>query len=269
MPQSSAFAPETTVDAFLGGRVEAVQPAKGYHRAGLEAVLLGASLDPGFQGKVIDLGAGTGVAGFSAAARCPGATAVLVERDPVAAACAREALRREANHPFSGRVAIVETDIARRDGLEAGKAGAVLSNPPFRDPAAGSRSPAARRAEAHVLAEGGVDPWFRAAASLLRPGGNITMIYRADGIAELLEAAKGRFGALDLLPVLPREGEVAHRVLLRGIKGSRAPLRLLPPLVLHGPSGNRFRAPVEAILRDGAALADAIPAWQTSRTRPS
>jgi len=61
--EGTASAP-VTVDAFLGGRVEAVQPAAGHHRAGLEAVLLAASLDSRIAGTIVDLGAGVGVAGF-------------------------------------------------------------------------------------------------------------------------------------------------------------------------------------------------------------
>lgn len=257
-----------TTDAFLGGMVEALQPAAGHHRSGLEAVLLAASLPAQARGFVIDLGAGAGVAGLCAAARCPGISVALVERDPVAASCAREALRRPANRSFAGRVAIVETDIAKREGLEPGSADHVIFNPPFRDAAAGTASPSSARAGAHVLAESGLDPWFRAAAALLKPRGVAAVIFRADGLDLLLDAAKGRFGNLDFLPIAPRAGEPAHRLLMRGVKGSRAPLRLLPPLVLHG-AGNGFRPEVEAILREGADLAHAAPSWRRNADAPS
>ena len=250
-----------TVDAFLGGLVEAVQPAVGHHRSGLEAVLLAASLPATARGLVIDLGAGAGVAGLCAAARCPDLSVMLVERDPVAADCARAALERPANRSFAGRIKVSESDIARRDGFDSAAAEHVISNPPFRSAAGGTVSPASARAGAHVLADSGLDPWFRAAAALLKPGGSVTVIFRADGLDLLLAAAKGRFGNLDLLPVAPRDGEPAHRLLMRGVKGSRAPMRLLPPLVLHG-EGNGFRPEVEAILRDGADLRFAAPSWR-------
>jgi tRNA1(Val) A37 N6-methylase TrmN6 len=250
-----------TVDAFLSGRVEAVQPSVGHHRSGLEAVLLAASLPAATRGVVVDLGAGAGVAGLCVAARCPDVSVTLVERDPVAAACAREALRRPANQSFAGRVGLAETDIASREGLRNASADHVIFNPPFRDAAAGTVTPASARAVAHVLADSGLDPWFRAAAALLTSGGTATVIFRADGLELLLAAAEGRFGNLDLLPIAPRDGDPAHRLLMRGVKGSRAPLRLLPPLVLHG-EGNGFLPEVEAILRDGAPLADAAPPWR-------
>jgi hypothetical protein len=40
---------------------------------------------------------------------------------------------------------------------------------------------------------------------------------------------------------------------VQAVKGSRAPLQLLPGLMLHG-AGNGFRPEIAAALRDGAPL---------------
>jgi tRNA1(Val) A37 N6-methylase TrmN6 len=265
--------PAVTVDAFLGGKVEALQPAAGHHRSGLEAVLLGAALDSRIAGTVVDLGAGAGVAGFCAAARCKRAKVVLVERNPELIACARDALARPANAAFADRVRLVAADIAApqadRERAGAGRdlADHVLLNPPFHD--RGTRSPAKARASAHVLAAGGLDPWLRAAASVLKFGGDVTVIFRADGLADLLAAAARRFGGAEIMPVLPRPEQPAHRILVRAVKGSRAALKLLPPLVLHGEEGSAFTPGVEAMLREGRALASVNRAWHGGRARPS
>lgn len=256
---------ETTIDAFLGGRVEVVQPVSGHHRAGLEAVLLAASLPANTRGTVVDLGAGAGVAGLCIAARCPDSAVKLVERDAVAVECARAALDRTANSIFAGRVDIVEADIKGGAGLSQGIADAVVFNPPFYDSITASVSPSSARASAHVLSEGGLDPWFRAAAALASPGGIATIIFRADGLDLVIAAAKGRFGALDILPISPRTGEPAHRILIRGVKASRAPLRILPPMVLHEKTGNHFRPEIDAILREAAELASVVPSWNRGR----
>lgn len=264
-----------TIDAFLGGRVEAVQPAAGFHRAGLEAVLLAASLESRITGTVVDLGAGVGVAGLCAAARCRRARVVLVERDPVAIDCARRALARPANADFAARVRIVAIDIAapEADRAEAGMgrdlADHVIINPPFYAASSGTSSPKPARAKAHVLERGGLESWFRAAASVLKFGGDVTVIFRADGLEAVLGAAARRFGAVDIMPVQPRPAEPAHRVLVRAIKGSRAALRLLPALVLHGETGNAFTPAVDAVLRDGRGLGSAGRAWHAGRGRPS
>jgi tRNA1(Val) A37 N6-methylase TrmN6 len=256
---------ETTIDAFLGGRVEAVQPASGHHRAGLEAVFLAASLPATISGTVVELGAGVGVAGFCIAARCPEPTITLVERDAIAAECARAGLARRANRDFAGRVNILEADIKGHAGLAQGTVDAVVFNPPFYDSGSASASPAWARAGAHVMDEGGLDPWFRAASALTRSSGTATIIFRADGLDLVIDAAKGRFGGLDILPIAPREGEPAHRILVRGVKASRASLRLMPPVVLHEESSNRFRPEIDAILREAAALESVLPKWNQRR----
>lgn len=274
-PPSAAGSPAVTVDAFLGGRVEAVQPASGHHRSGLEAVLLAASLDSRISGTVVDLGAGAGVAGFCAAARCKRARVVLVERDPELIDCARDALARPANVAFADRVRLVAADIAapqaERERAGAGRdlADHVLLNPPFYERAGGTRPPAKARASAHVLAAGGLDPWLRAAASVLKFGGDVTVIFRADGLADLLAAAARRFGGAEIMPVLPRPEQTAHRILVRAVKGSRAALKLLPPLVLHDAEGSAFASGVEAMLREGRGLASVNRAWHGGRARPS
>ena len=261
-----ALAMDVTVDAFLGGRVEAIQADDGSHRAGLEAVLISATVDAAFGGTLVDLGAGTGVAGMCVAARCPAARVILVERDRRAVAAARAALSRPANGAFAGRISIVVTDIAAPEaarvaaGLARGIADAVILNPPFRPGDEGTQSPA--RAAAHVLAEGGLEPWFRAAASVLKPGGRVVAIFRAEGIGDLLAALSGRFGAAEILPIHPRASLPAHRILVGATKGSRARPQLLPAIALHGPEGGAYLPTVESILRDGASLSEAHPAWR-------
>jgi tRNA1(Val) A37 N6-methylase TrmN6 len=266
----SEFPTETTVDAFIGGRVEAVQPMGGHHRSGLEAVLLGASVDSDFAGTLIDLGSGVGVAGMVAAARCSNARTLLVDRDETAVACARAALTRPANQAFAPRVSVVAADVEapegerERAGLRRASADVVLTNPPFHVPATTTPPPGAARSAAHVLGGGGLDAWMRAAASALKPAGRLVVIFRADGLAGLMQAIGARFGGADILPIQPRDGEVAHRVLVRAVSGSRAGSRLLPPLVLHGETGGAYLPAVERILRDGAGLSEIHSAWRSA-----
>jgi tRNA1(Val) A37 N6-methylase TrmN6 len=260
--------PEPTVDAFLGGRMEAVQPSDGRHRSGLEAVMLAAAVDSAFHGTVVDLGAGAGVAGLVLAARCPAARVILVERDEQAVACAREALARPANSALADRVTILVGDVSASEhsraaaGFGRGIADAVIMNPPFWPPTEASAAPDGARAAAHMLGEAGLEPWFRTAASLLVPGGWLTVVFRADGLAALLDGLGRRFGAIDILPIHPRAGLPAHRILVGAIKGSRASTRILPPITLHGPAGGTYLPEAEAILRHGAGLAEFFPAWR-------
>ncbi len=254
---ASTVVPAST-DAFLGGRLMAVQPLSGHHRAGLDAVFLAAAVDPSFAGSLVDLGAGTGVAGMAVAARCGEARVTLAERDVAASECAWAALALPANRMFAGRVSLVAVDAldpAAREkaGLDPASADAVIMNPPFHEAAAGTAPPARSKAAAYVL-EAGLEPWFRAAASLLKPRGSLAVVFRADRLDALLAACGRRFGGVAILPIAPRAGMPATRVVLCVRKGSRAPLRLLPPLVLHADADNTFLAAAQAVLRDGAAL---------------
>ena len=78
---------------------------------------------------------------------------------------------------------------------------------------------------------------MRTCAGLLRPGGRLGMIHRADALPGCLRVMERRFGAVAVRPVLARAGDPAIRVLISATKASRAPFSLLPPLVLHGPDG--------------------------------
>ena len=257
---------ETTTDAFLGGLVEAVQPARGHHRSGLDAVILAAALGDGVRGRIVDMGAGAGVAGLSLAARAKAARVVLAEREVELVGCARQALGRPGNTKFADRVDVVCVDLLAGEARKTAELlpesfDHALMNPPFHDPGSVRASPDDFRARAHVLGAGGLDDWFRAAAALIRPQGTLAAILPADRLPAVLTACEGRFGGLAVLPLHPRAEEPATRVLVRGIKGSRAMMRLLPGLILHGEAGSAFLPGLVAILRDGASLADIHPVW--------
>jgi tRNA1(Val) A37 N6-methylase TrmN6 len=258
---------ERTVDAFLGGLVEAVQPRSGHHRSGLEAVLLGSALPSDLAGMVVDLGAGAGVAGFCAAARCRRADVLLVERNAELLALAAEALDRPANRAFRGRVRLAHVDIARPEteriaaGLARGEAAAVITNPPFHDGRTVREPDSLGRREAHILPDG-LETWIRTAASVLRPGGVLVIVTLAASLPGLIASLSGRFGRARLLPLHARPTLAAERLLVAAVKGSRAPLELLPGLVLHGGEGSGFTDSLEGVLRRGVGLADIHPAWR-------
>jgi tRNA1(Val) A37 N6-methylase TrmN6 len=245
---------QSSADTLLAGRVSLRQPVRG-HRAGTDAILLGACAPPEASGKALDAGAGVGAAGLVALARAPALDVTFVEIDATAAALCNENV--EANG-FSGRARAVRADLMtaktrRAGGLKDGAYDLVLTNPPFHEPGGVRVSPDADRARAHV-AEGGLETWMKASLALLAPGGLFLMIHRADALPAILAAAGGRIGALRLLPVLPRENEPAIRLLVAGRKGSRAPLAILPPLVLHGQDG-RFTPRAAGLHRGEAGIA--------------
>ena len=210
------------------------------HRVGLDAVLLSAAAGTA-QGLVVDVGAGVGAVGLALARRSPGARADLVEIDDEAAALARE---NAAANGLAERVRVVVADATsaaarRAQGLVDGAADLVVTNPPFYRPGETRVSPDPGRARAHALADG-PDPlglWLKASLALLAPGGRFAMIHRPDALPAIYASLGARLGDVAVLPVYPREGAEAIRVLVTGVKGSRAPARLRPALVLHEADG--------------------------------
>ena len=155
------------------------------------------------------------------------------------------------------RARLVTADILARGfpGAEPGLAGwadVVLTNPPFVAAGTVRRSPSALKAAAHVL-EGALDDWLRAALKCLAPKGKVVVIHRADAVPILLAGLAGRFGDVRLRFVHPRADAPAHRLLVQATRGSRAPLTVLPPLILHGPDG-AFTPEAAAIHAGTAAL---------------
>lgn len=247
-----------TEDAFLGGALMIRQPVKGY-RAGVDAVLLAAAVAgaDGDQPTVLDAGAGVGTAGLSVARRLSGASVVLVEREAPLAQLARGNIRQNG---LSDRARVVQCDLVEAAADELSAAGLspdtfdhVLANPPFHAEGYGTPAQSDLKAVSHAMPPATLDHWLRFLARMCRPGGRASVIHKADALAEVLDAFGRRFGGLLVLPIHPRAGEPAIRVLVQGIKGSRAPLRILAPAILHG-EGHDFTRGASAVLRLGAAL---------------
>ena len=138
-------------------------------------------------------------------------------------------------------------------GLLPDSVDVVLMNPPFNDPARHRGSPDQARHTAHVAMEETLHAWVHAARRILRSNGVLTLIWRADGIADVLAALARGFGGLAILPVHGEAARPAIRVLVRAVKGGRAPTRLLPGLMLN----SEARAPqteITEILEGRAAV---------------
>ncbi len=229
--------PEITYDSLLGGRLRLRQLASG-HRAGTDALLLAALTPPDTRGMVLDVGAGAGAVGLVAAFRAPCAHIGLVEIDKMACALARDNIQANA---LEARLSVYQADILapasrRAAGLVDEQAALVLTNPPFFDAGSVRVTPDSARARAHVAAAPLAD-WLRASLALLAPGGVFAMIHRADALADCLGSIGRRLGSLRIRPVQPRVDSPASRVLFYGVKGSKGPLRLEAPLVLHERDG--------------------------------
>ncbi len=247
-PVSATALAACTSDRLLGGRLTIRQPERGY-RAAIDPVLLAAAVPAKAGQSVLEAGTGVGTAALCLATRVEGVSIVGLEIDAATADLARANV---ALNGFEAAITIALGDILDPPGeLRERSFELVMSNPPYH-PAATPPSPDARKALA--TREGvSVADWVHACLRRLQPGGRLVLIQRADRLPELLAELAGRTGDIEIVPLWPKAGRPAKRVLVRCRKGARGAARLVPGLVLHRSDG-KYSPAAEAILRDGADL---------------
>lgn len=230
-----------------------LQPRTGY-RAGIDPVLLAASVAATPGQSVLELGCGAGVAILCLGARIPGLHLTGVE---VQAAYADLARRNAALNAQT--LDVVQADLrALPAALRQRSFDHIIANPPYYDRDHGTASQDAGR----DMALGGQTPlkdWIDAAARRLAPRGYLTMIQRAARLPQLLCALQGGLGSVVVLPIAGRAGRPAHLVIVQARKGGRAAFRLCAPLILHEGAthhhdGDSYTPRITAILRSAADL---------------
>jgi len=245
---------DLTHDRFLDGKLRVWQPKAGY-RAGIDPVLLAATVPAQAGDSVLELGCGAGVASLCLSARVPGLDLAGVEVQPGYAELAqRNAV--ENGHDMAVHCADLR---ALPDAVLQCNFDHVIANPPYylrdRGTAASDAGRETALGEATPLAD-----WIDAATRRLKPKGHLTVIQDAERLPALLSALDDRLGNVRVLPLAPRVGRPAHLVILQARKIGRAAFRLLAPVVMHegvAHDGDResYTAEIRAVLRDGAALA--------------
>jgi len=251
--------PAHTVDAFHRGNFWLVQPKGIGHRAGVDAMILAASVPSGFSGRVADFGSGAGAAGLAVASRCPGATVTLFEQSPEMAYFARLSLCYPRNDHLRDRASLIVADVAltgaarEAAGLATNSFDFVVMNPPF-NAARDRTTPDELKRRAHVMEVGLFDAWLRSAAAVVRSRGGLAVIARPVSLDPVLAAITGRFGSAEIVPVYARANTPAIRIVVRARRASRGQLSLMPPLILHEPSGDGFSARADSINNGRASL---------------
>lgn len=243
-------ADDPSCDAFLGGLLHLWQPRKGY-RAGVDPVLLSATIPAVCGQRVLELGCGVGAAILCLGARVEGLSLTGVEREPTYAALAE--------NNGGGQLEVVQADIAELPlTLRQRQFDHVLVNPPYwrRDASVAANNPIRERAlgEQTPLAV-----WIATASKRLAPKGQLHVIHRAERLPDLIAALPSDMGSIEVLPIAAREGRAAERIILRARKSGRADFRLSAPLILHRGAGHldgdQYTDAVRNALRKGQALA--------------
>lgn len=235
-----------TEDALLGGRVQLLQPARGY-RVAVDAVLLAAAVDAAPGQRILDLGAGVGAVGLCLAARLPGCSVVGIE---LQAALAELAERNASLNSMADRVRTVVHDLAKPLPADLGRFDHIVTNPPYLAAAVADPSPNPSKALATVESSADLARWLAVATAAAQAAGTLLVIHRSDRLDEILSHL-GRLGWGD---VTVKRLPPAARVLVRARRADRPTRRDAPALTLHRPGGG-YTDEAEAILRDAGPLA--------------
>jgi tRNA1(Val) A37 N6-methylase TrmN6 len=243
--------PPISQDALLDGRVRLLQPVHGY-RVAIDAVILAASIEAEANESILDVGAGVGAASLCLAARVPGCRVVAVEMQRELAALAA---RNAQLNGVEARLETIIADVARRmpPRLAPGTFHHVMTNPPHLAQDSGSHPPDGGKALANVESSADLAAWLNFCLIMVRSKGTVTVVHRADRLAEILALLHGKAGEIVVYPLWPMEGRAARRVLVRARKSVATPLRLAAGLVLHEDNG-AYTVEAEEILRHAAPL---------------
>jgi|GEM_PF-19404 len=238
---------DVTDDEFLGGALKIYQSKSGF-RSGIDAVLLAASVPSSVPSslqasntiRVLEAGCGAGVVSLAVAKRNDGAFVEGIEIEQVNVDLAQKNILRNG---LKERVQVHLGDlcdpITKLEilGLKRNSYDFVIANPPFYNEGETRVSSNPLRLRARRALVDDLENWVRFMTAMAAPKGVFSMIHRAERLDDLFKLLNGRFGGLRVLPIYPKANAAANRVLIQGVKGSRAPLKLLPGLTLHDESG--------------------------------
>lgn len=239
------MAQEITV---LNKQVRLKQAVDGF-RTSMDSVMLAAACPAKDGQEILDMGCGVGSAGLCVLHRVQGLhlTGIDIQDDHVAIASENAAF-----NDMQDRSEFICSDV--RAYKKETSYHHVICNPPYLETGAHLRSPS----EAKATAMGHSDDlrtkdWVGNGYRLLKPEGSLTMIHEAGKLDKILQAMEGRFGAIEVIPLWPKLGIPAKRVIVRAIKGRKTPVRIHPGLILHDEGGG-YTVEAERILREAKGL---------------
>lgn len=239
-------APEIHV---LDHKVRLLQAENGF-RTSLDSVFLASACMAEVGDRVLDMGCGVGGASFCLLWRVleTHMTGVDIQQSHVELAQKNIAL-----NAMEGRAEFISADITGYKSAQPFDH--VICNPPYLEAGSYTPSPSKERATAvgHEGSELSLQDWLDTGFHNLKSGGSLTMIHRADVTDKIIQGLGRRFGAIEIIPLYPREGQEAKRVIIRAIKDRKTPARLREGIILHETDGS-YTAKADAVLRDGAPI---------------
>jgi tRNA1Val (adenine37-N6)-methyltransferase len=247
-PPPQGPGPDETLDAIGTSGVRVLQRREGY-RFNLDAVLLAhfAATEGAPQGRVLELGAGSGVVSFLLARQFHRGPVDALELQPAVYA---RLVRNVALNGLEGQVHPLLGDLREaRTLLPPGGHVLVVSNPPFRRAGAGMPSPDPERALSKEERACDAASVVAAARHALAPGGGVSLVYPAARLTEVL-------GLLTAARLFPRALRLVHarveapatRFLVYALRDQDRGLAVRPPLIVHGEGPGGYGPEVAALM---------------------
>lgn len=199
--------------------------------------------------KVIDLGTGSGIIPLLLSAKQPDCTMVGLE---LMEEMASMAARSVTLNGLDDRISIVCGDI-RKAGEMFGKAvfDVAVSNPPYYKTGAGRKNTDPLFAVARSEQCCSLVQLLDAAAAVLKPCGELYMVYRAQRAGELFgELASRRLCLEKLRFIQPYADRPANLLLIKARKHGRGQTQVLPPLIVYEAAGEYSEEMVRIYGRD-------------------
>ncbi len=233
----------------------ALHQMEGGFRTSTDSVLLAAACPAKAGEHILDLGCGVGSAGLCVLTRVEGTklTGIDLQEDHVALARENAAL-----NAMQSRSDFLQGDV--REITDLGLYHHVICNPPYKEAGAHipARSEKKARAMGHTETNLTLQSWITCAWNHIKGQGSLTLIHEAGQVDTILHnlyspAGGRRYGAVDVIPIYPKAGKPAKRVIIRAYKHRKAPTTLHPGLIMHTENGD-YTAAADQILRQAKAV---------------
>jgi len=242
-----------TEDSFLDGKLSLFQPTKGF-RAGLDSVLLAASVNAKPGEKVLEIGAGVGTVLFCLMNRISGLEATGIEiMEEYHSLSLLNAQKNKIN------ANLILGDFFTYGNLKKEIFDQIFFNPPYYPVSNYKISDNKLLEIAHIEYPGILKKMLTFALKRCKPYGYITLIHRPSRISDILSIFKNVAGDIKILPIVSSNSKNASRMIIRARKSAKGDTKLLNPLYLYKDSKKmgqkkQYTFEIQNILRNGHGL---------------